>query len=157
MKRHQLLLGFGTLLLCSWINPWTNDLQKAKWLLGTWEMKNGKGSIYESWTQKSENEFVGKSYRLRDRDTLIMETIRLVVEKEGIFYIPVVKNQNDGQPVRFKASEISATLLKFENPAHDFPQMITYEKLENQKLVAEISGNINGQPRKQRFAMTRVD
>jgi hypothetical protein len=44
----------------------------------------------------------------------------------------------------------------FENPAHDFPQFISYTKITTDSLVAEISGTKNGQARKQRFPMKRI-
>ena len=90
------------------------------------------------------------------QDTIVFENIRLVQEKEGIFYIPVVKNQNDGLPVRFVAKTISDTKLIFENPEHDFPQIISYTKISSDSLVAEISGTKNGQIQRQTFRMKRV-
>jgi len=38
---------------------------------------------------------------------------KLVQEQTGLFYIPTVKNQNEGLPVRFAAKTISETQLVF--------------------------------------------
>jgi len=142
------------------LNAWTikqkKDIQKAEWLSGTWENKTRKGSIYETWTKSGQNEFSGKSYSVKDKDTIIFENIRLVRENKKLFYIPTVKNQNDGQPVRFVAKTISENQLVFENPQHDFPQIIAYTKITSDSLIAEISGTKNGQKRKQTFPMKRV-
>lgn len=89
-------------------------------------------------------------------DTVVFETIRLIEEGGKLYYIPTVKNQNSGQPVRFAQKEISSSLLVFENQAHDFPQIISYRKVGADSLVAEISGKINGNDRKQTFAMKKV-
>src|SRR5690606_29225029 len=94
----------------------------------------------ESWTKTSDTEFAGKSYILKEKDTVIFETIRLVQEKDGLFYIPTVRNQNDNLPVRFALKAISDTEMVFENPKHDFPQIISYTKITSDSLVAEISG-----------------
>lgn len=144
------------IVFCAWTIKQTNDIKKAEWLIGTWENKTQKGSIYETWSRTTDNEFSGKSYIVKEQDTIIFETIRLVKEQDGLFYIPTVKNQNDGLPVRFATKTISETQLVFENPQHDFPQIISYRKITPDSLVAEISGTKNGQERKQIFPMKRV-
>lgn len=80
----------------------------------------------------------------------------MIQEKDGLFYIPIVKNQNDGMPVRFAAKTITATELIFENPQHDFPQIISYKRIGTDSLIAEISGIKNGQERMQSFSMKRI-
>ncbi|MBY0432721.1 MAG: hypothetical protein K2U26_01275, partial [Cyclobacteriaceae bacterium] len=92
----------------------------------------------------------------KEKDTTIFETVRLLQEKNSLFYIPQVKNQNGGLPVRFKEKQISDNELVFENPEHDFPQTISYTKITADSLVAEISGTKNGKERRQKFPMKRV-
>jgi len=142
------------------LNAWTikqkKDIQKAEWLIGTWENKTRKGSIFKTWTKSGDNEFSGKSYSVKDKDTIVFENIRIVQEKNRLYYIPTVKNQNEGLPVRFAAKSISENQLVFENPQHDFPQIIVYTKINSDSLIAEISGTKNGQKRKQTFPMKRV-
>ncbi|MCZ6703881.1 MAG: DUF6265 family protein [Ignavibacteria bacterium] len=132
------------------------QIKKAEWLIGTWENKTSRGSIFETWNRVNDNELSGKSYILKDKDTIVFETIRLLQENDILFYIPVVNNQNDGLPVRFTSKTISDTKLVFENLKHDFPQLISYSKINTDSLVAEISGIKNGQERKQTFPMKRV-
>jgi hypothetical protein len=146
----------GLTILCAWATKQTNDIPKAKWLIGTWENKTQRGSIYETWSKTNENEFSAISYIVKEQDTIVFETIRLVQEQEGLFYIPTVKNQNDGLSVRFSTKTISETQLVFENPQHDFPQIISYTLVSADSLIAEISGTKNGQERKQMFPMKRV-
>ncbi len=146
----------GLAILCAWTTNQTNDISKAEWLIGTWENKTQRGSIYETWNKTNDNEFSGISYIIKEKDTIVFENIRLVQEQDGLFYIPTVKNQNDGLPVRFATKTISETQMVFENPKHDFPQIISYTKITSDSLVAEISGTKNGQERKQTFPMKRV-
>jgi len=157
MKKTTLIFVIaGILMLSSWTAYFNNDIKKAGWLIGTWENKTQRGSLFETWSQLNENEFSGKSYMVKDKDTMVFETIRLLQEKEQLFYIPVVKNQNGGQPVRFALKSISENSLVFENPVHDFPQLISYTRITSDSLLAEISGTRNGQPRSQRFPMKKV-
>jgi len=154
--KNLFLVITASVILCAWMVKPGNDLKKAAWLIGTWENKTPKGSLYETWKKANDNEFSGKSYIIQEKDTIIFETLRLVQEGNEVIYIPVVKNQNDGQPVRFTAKVVSDTQLVFENPKHDFPQIITYTKTGTQTLTAEISGIVNGKNKKQSFAMTLV-
>lgn len=143
-------------VLYAWTIKHKNDIQKAEWLIGTWENKTQRGSIYETWTKVGNNEFSGRSYSVKDKDTIVFENIRLLQEKSRLYYIPTVKNQNEGLPVRFVAKAILKNQLVFENPEHDFPQIITYTKITSDSLVAEISGVKNGQKHIQTFPMKRV-
>ena len=146
----------GLAILCAWTTKQTSDIKKAEWLIGTWENKTQRGSIYETWNKTNDNEFSGMSYIIKEKDTIVFENIRLVEEQDGLFYIPTVKNQNDGLPVRFATKTISETQMVFENPKHDFPQIVSYTKITSDSLVAEISGTKNGQERRQTFPMKRV-
>lgn len=142
--------------LCAFTTKQTNDIKKAEWLIGTWENKTLRGSIYETWSRESDNEFSGMSYIIKEKDTVVFENIRLIQEQDGLFYTPIVRNQNDGLPVRFASKTISETQLVFENQQHDFPQIISYVRITADSLMAEISGIKNGEERKQTFHMKRV-
>lgn len=149
------LLAIGMYLFGSWNTASENPLKKSEWLIGTWENKS-LGNMYETWVKINEQEFFGKSYVLKKKDTMIFETIRLLQQNNTVFYIPTVKDQNDGLPVRFASKTISDTELVFENPSHDFPQVISYKRINADSLVAEISGTRNGKVRSQIFPMKRV-
>lgn len=131
-------------------------IDKARWLIGTWENKTSRGSLYETWIKTSTEALAGKSYILKEKDTTIFETIHLVQEQSGLFYIPTVKIQNAGLPVRFALKTISDSEMVFENMQHDFPQTIAYTRITPDSLVAEISGTKNGRERRQSFPMKRI-
>lgn len=156
MKIKFISACVGLIILISWNTPYENNIAKTKWLLGTWENKSSRGSIYETWSKINATEMNGKSYALKDLDTIFYETIKLVQEPEGLFYIPTVKNQNDMLPVKFTLKSISESEMIFENPDHDFPQMISYSLIAPDSLLAEISGIKNGELRKQQFPMNRI-
>lgn len=159
MKRNLNIcyIVLGTLAICSWTTNAGSPIKKAEWLIGTWENKTQRGSIYETWNKTSDVELLGKSYMLKEKDTVWLETIRLVQEQDHLFYIPTVKNQNHGQPVRFTATLVSEDKLVFENATHDFPQTISYTRINSDSLVAEIAGIKNGKERKQTFRMKHLE
>jgi hypothetical protein len=156
MNKKIVLATVSILIFCCWTLHQKTEIKKVEWLIGTWENKTQKGSIYETWTKVSEVELSGKSYILKEKDTVVFETIRLLQEQDVLFYIPKVKNQNGGLPVRFSMKAGSDKELIFENQQHDFPNTVSYTKINANSLVAEISGTKDGKKRKQTFPMKRV-
>lgn len=134
----------------------TTKLSRADWLIGTWQNKTGQGVIYENWTKKSDKVFIGKSYLIAGRDTMVIENMQLIQKGDSIIYIPTVTNQNQNRPVRFSGRVVSENLLIFSNAKHDFPQTISYSMISKDSLVAEISGRVNGNFKRQIFPMKRI-
>jgi len=130
-------------------------IEQAKWLIGTWENNMGKSTLYETWTALSGTELVGKSYMLKNKDTMVFEHIRVLQEGGKLFYIPTVKNQNKGLPVRFVLTKNNGKELVFENTEHDFPQVIKYKRLSADSLLATVSGKKGGKERVDSFPMRR--
>lgn len=157
MKIITLLLVACTTVLISGSTVQESLLIKAEWLIGTWENKTPRGSIYETWDKIGISEYAGMSYILKESDTVIFESIRLLEKSEGIFYIPRVEDQNEGLPIRFSLKSMTNKQFTFENLNHDFPQIISYTLIEKDSLVAEVSGVVNGQMRSQVFPMKRLN
>lgn len=134
-----------------------SQLAQGNWLLGTWENKTSKRSVYETWIKENDQEFSAMSYGVEGPDTLLFETVRLVEEKDKLFFIPQVNNQNEGQSVRFTLKDMTPTSMVFENPKHDFPQTIAYTLVKPDSLVAIISGDQNGQYAERKFPMKRLE
>lgn len=132
------------------------QLKKADWLIGEWKNQTQKGLSVESWKKLNDSTFLGKSYVLRGTDTVSAEHIRLEAHHGNLYYIPTVKNQNEGKPVTFTMTTSSADHFVFENPEHDFPQKITYNRISKDSLVAEISGTYKGKQRAIKFPMGRI-
>ena len=136
--------------------PKLADFDKVMWLVGTWVNDSKKDHVFESWLVKNENELRGTSYLIKGRDTLVKETIRLIAEKDAVYYIPMVNQQNEGLPIRFTLSRLTDTEMVFENPDHDFPQVISYRKQNANSLLAEIWSVEKGNTLKIKFPMKRV-
>jgi len=137
------------------VAPQKQPINRAAWLIGAWENKTTRGTLYESWQRENDSTFAGKSYFLKEKDTVVLETVFIEQRNANLFYIPTVKGQNNEQPVTFALTSSSDTLLVFENAAHDFPQKITYTRMSSDSLLAEISGIVKGQSKSQRFPMRK--
>ena len=143
-------------LFCGWTVEQDNKIKSAQWLVGTWVNKTQRGDIYETWSEKTALELSGKSYLLKANDTIVLETVQLIEEANSLHYIPIVKNQNGGLPVRFTAKTVSDSVMVFQNMEHDFPQVISYSRINSDSLVAEISGTRDGKERRIKFPMKKV-
>lgn len=132
-----------------------SKIKLADWLIGSWENKMEQGTLSETWEKANDSTFNGKSYFIKDKDTLNNEVVMLTQKGDELFYIPTVIGQNNNEPVIFKMTLGNAKQLVFENPKHDFPQKITYTLVTKDSLVAEISGIDNGKPASERYPMKR--
>jgi len=153
-KAAALLIVLATLASCK-KNKNTNKLHVADWLIGSWENQMEEGRLTETWEKVNDSLYSGKSYFIKDKDTLDNEVIHLMQKGNDLFYIPIVKGQNNDEPVVFSATSASASQMVFVNPKHDFPQKITYRKVNNDSLVAEISGLDQGRNARETYPMSR--
>lgn len=114
------------------------DLFKS--ISGTWisEPKKNGTVMGEIWEIINSKEMHGKSFMIKDRDTTILETVRLLQDGNNTFYIPVAYGQNNDQPVSFTLTTAKNNRYSFENPAHDFPRRIVYEFSGGKRLHAYI-------------------
>jgi len=56
----------------------------------------------------------------------------------------------------FPIKEISATQVVFENPQHDFPQRIIYQRIGQDGLTARIEGSVQGKEKGLDYPMQRA-
>lgn len=106
-------------------------------LHGTWKMENQE--VYEHWDKLNENTMKGFSYKVRDKKMIISEYLDISKKENEIIYTATVLYQNQGRGVNFKLTKIDSTFT-FENPDHDFPKRIAYQKLTDTELRVKVSG-----------------
>lgn len=133
-----------------------HDIKQARWLIGHWENRSNERIDFENWTRLNDSTYQGHSESFNGSETISSEQISLQQRGGKLYYIPTVKNQNGGKPVRFALTSSSKNQLVFENPEHDFPQKITYTQITKDSLVAKISGTRKGKQKAIQFPMKRV-
>jgi hypothetical protein len=131
-------------------------IENANWLIGEWQNTSSEGILTETWEKLNDSTYAGKSFFVMGKDTVSSETSRLEHHGKTLLYIPIVKNQNNEQPVSFALTSSTTKQIVFENPKHDFPQRISYTQTNKSALIAEISGVINGKKKSQSFPMQKV-
>ncbi len=132
-----------------------NPLDKAAWLLGSWENDSRAGKLSETWTRSSEGHFKGLGLFTAGSDTLFSEKLELTREDDDLYYTATVKDQNDGAPVTFALLNATDEQLVFENKEHDFPKKIVYTH-SGDSLIAIVSGMKDGQLKTEEFRMRKV-
>lgn len=130
-------------------------LEKAAWLLGSWENNSEEGKMSETWVEDHENAYSAKTYFSIGKDTVFRELSRLEETGSNLQCVISIEGENDEKPVTFKMTKQSEQNLVFENPKHNFPNKITYQH-KGDSVIAEISGMQKGKFAKQRFGMVRV-
>lgn len=97
--------------------------KRMKRFIGTWEYENIRG--FEVWTENG-NELAGLGYRIKnEKDTVLIEKMRITLENKKLVLYATVIGQNDGKEIRFPESD--KTKYKFVNDTHDFPKSIYYQ------------------------------
>jgi hypothetical protein len=152
------LSAFALLCLVSCQDKSSNKfekLQKMDWLTGTWEQKLPDGTVTEIWIKENDSTFSGKSYFVKEKDTIHLETIVLSQKNENLLYIPTVAGQNNDEPVTFKSTSEVENTFTFENQVHDYPQKIVYKKISDDRLIATISGKQQGKQTQESYPMSK--
>lgn len=143
-----------TVLVFLFINGFSQQIQHPNWLIGTWTIKTGKGTIVEEWKILNDTTLTGRSVFVKpEKDSALQETLEFSFRNGAWHYISKVVGQNNNLPVAFKVIYLGKEEFISENPAHDFPQRISYRKIKNQ-LFASIEGHSKGKYVKQNFDYT---
>lgn len=109
-------------------------------LVGVWSMRTPQSVITEQWERVNDSTLQGRTWRIIGKDSSLQETMQLVRSRDAIYYIPTIRDQNNGQPVSFKLRVLKLVGFIAENPAHDFPKKITYRWKDEDHLDAKVEG-----------------
>ncbi|MDV6170381.1 DUF6265 family protein [Flavobacterium sp. DG1-102-2] len=133
------------------------QIKKAEWFIGNWQNTTDEPNFGETWKQANDSVLKSKAYFVKNGQISYYEFVTLVESAGKLNYIVTVPNQNEGEAVSFEMTSANENQLVFENPKHDFPNKIIYNKVGNDSLVAEISGMQDGKPTTQKFAMRKKE
>lgn len=132
------------------------QIKEFDWLVGHWESHSSKNQSTEVWEKQNDSTFKGYSYILSpEKDTIMSEEMMLDQRGDSLHLVVNARNQNDEKPVSFTLTGFAANKYIFENPKHDFPTRIIYNKIAEDSLLAEISGVNEGRTTIVEFPMVR--
>jgi hypothetical protein len=131
-----------------------DGLEALAWLAGCWERRQPGGLLEEQWMRPAGGMLVGMSRTVRDGRAVGWEFMRIVEREGAIVYIATPSGQATAE---FTLRAPVGAGAIFENPAHDFPQRIIYERGSADSLWARIEGDRGGERRTIEFRMARVE
>jgi hypothetical protein len=145
------------LRLCAQIDDPEGIFRELRALEGTWFMPTDRGDRLESWRIADDSTLIGRGFRIKPEngDTVTLETLRLERRDTSIYYIAIVRGQNQNRPVSFRLTEAEEEGYLFENPAHDDPQKIRYRLLGNRELQVTTEGKRNNRTVTQEYVFER--
>ncbi len=135
MKKLFIVLMFGFLMACSSSKKETYD--RLKFLVGTWGSTSNI-SFYERWELLNDSTMRGLGFSINAGDTLFNEQLYIQRIGEKISYVAIVWEQNHAEPVLFLMVDAGRKKFIFENPEHDYPNRIIYEKTSDSSMHIRI-------------------
>jgi hypothetical protein len=133
--------------------PVQASVEQLSWLSGCWELRDGVRRVEEQWMQPRGGMMLGMSRTVRDGATVEYEFLQ--IRKEGGRLVLTARPSGQAE-TSFSSVEAAGTKVVFENPAHDFPQRILYERRPDGSLHARIEGMRNNELRGVDFPMQRT-
>ena len=129
------------------------EIQRVAWLQGCWESVSGPRTIEEHWMAPRGNSMIGMGRTVRDGRLAEFELVVLREEGDGLAYDARPSGQ---APTVFLSTTVSDSTVVFENPEHDFPQRVGYQRKNPGLLLAWIEGTDRGQTRRIDFRYRRT-
>ncbi len=113
-----------------------------EWLEGSWATEEEEGRVTEEhWSAVHGNLMLGWNRTLEGEELAAYEHLQIAVMSGGTEYRASPQEQPTAS---FRLVEVEGQRAVFENPDHDFPQRIAYER-DGDVLRARISGLADGE------------
>ncbi len=121
------------------VDIFAQQIPEFKELNGVWVSSDKTNPVAEQWVY-SPGYIAGKGFIIRDGKKIVHEHLAII--KLGNSYYYCAHPKENSMPVMFRLKKFEKHYWQFENPEHDYPQMISYRisHVEGKvKLTAEIS------------------
>ena len=129
-----------------------------QFLTGSWETDPGKAKsaavTEEFWTAPRGGTLLGSNRVTKDERTVLWKQLRIETrDGDGVYY---VANPMGKDETAFRLTKLGDGYARFENPAHDWPQSISYglTDIEGQ-LQAWVSGTVDGTTKTETWTFLR--
>lgn len=114
----------------------TYTIADVAWMSGHWVYEQDGRRTEELWMDATENLILGLSRTTVDGKTGAFEFLRVQLTPDGIDYLAQPSGK---EATPFRLTQVTGTRAVFENPTHDFPQRIVYER-DGNTMTARIEG-----------------
>ena len=139
--RHIVLAGLLAAAAAPLSGQARSPADALGWLAGCWELRQGPRVTLEMWMPPAGGLMLGASRTTVNGQVREFEQLRLAWQRDTLVYTAVPSGQKE---TSFRTTIVSDGGFTVENPAHDFPQRISYRKRGADSLVARIEGGTRG-------------
>jgi hypothetical protein len=129
-------------------------LDKLAWLAGCWAHTGAEAGSMEMWSLPAGGTMLGVARTVRHGKTVEWEHTMIRETAPGTWaYVAKPSRQPEAA---FPIKTIGDGEVVFENPLHDFPQRIIYQRDGTEGLKARIEGVSNGRQKAFDYPMQRT-
>jgi hypothetical protein len=121
--------------------PASVQVDQLAWFSGCWQIARGDQLVDEQWMAPRGNVMLGMSRTTRGGRTTAIEFVTLRLVDGRIVY---EANPSGQKPTSFPATTASPDRAVFENPSHDYPKRIIYERRGDTAITASIDDGAGG-------------
>ena len=122
------------------------------WLAGSWGFEEDGRRYEEHWTAPDGGTMLGMSRTVAGGRTVAHEFLRIDERDGRLVYTAWPSGQATAS---FTSVEVEAGRVVFENPAHDFPTRVIYERRPDGSVLARVEGLRDGEPAGSDFPLER--
>lgn len=136
----QFFLGIGIVLFIpSFVSAQKLQVSELfKQWEGVWQRQDKSTHQYEIWESPGKRQITGRAVKIVSLDTTLLENLKIIQKGKKIYYLAEVIDQNKGKAIPFLLSDQKDGFFRFENPKHDYPQIIEYRFSGNSALIVRI-------------------
>jgi hypothetical protein len=129
-------------------------IERLAWLTGTWVSAPDEEPLTEEhWIAPAAGAMFGINRTIADDETVFFEHLRVDQTDDGaLVYLAAPLGRHPATP--FRLIESTVDRFVFENPDHDFPQRIIYERAGDE-LTMRIEGEEDSKTKSSTWRMRR--
>lgn len=129
-------------------------VNKLSWLAGCWSHTGAEPGSMEMWSLPAGGTMLGIARTIKNGQTVEWEHTMIRETEPGKWsYVAKPSRQPEAT---FPIKSLSDSAVVFENPQHDFPQRIIYQRNGTDSLKARIEGVSKGKEKAFDYPMTRT-
>ncbi|MBK7264787.1 MAG: hypothetical protein IPI12_00230 [Ignavibacteriales bacterium] len=127
------------------------SLKKLGWLKGKWSRVTANVEQFETWNIISDSILSGEGYHIKSNNKKVTEKLTIKWLDKKLVYIADVPHNK--KPVIFQNVVLNDTLAVFENKSHDYPNKISYLKLNKRSFRVTLDNNAGTNSRVMTFTL----
>lgn len=127
------------------------SIKKLHWLKGKWSRVTANVEQFETWNITSDSMLEGEGYSIKSNNKKVTEKLAIKWLDKKLVYIADVPHNK--APVIFQNVLLNDTIAVFENKSHDYPNKISYIKLNKRSFRVILDNNSGTNSRVMTFTL----